>query len=116
MLSSFILRNLLGVRRGNNNNKAYNGGKGWSSNFVANVVSNNENNHSSWVLNSGVTHYVTNDVTKLSNVIMFHGSYRMTIENGGKLPIIHADSIYLFSAHKHLALRNVLHALLISKN
>lgn len=102
------MRNLLGGGRGNNKSQ---GGRGQPFVFVANAESNSDNNDGAWVLDSGASHHITNDVSSLSNVNTFSSSNRVIIENGDMLPISHIGISILFTSDNNsLVLRTVLHA------
>lgn len=93
--SCYTLINLIGGGKGNNNKNQGNG-RGHPSVFVASVGMNSDsNNNSSWILDCGATHHITNDASCLSNVTMFFGFDGTTIDNGGTLPITHIEITHL---------------------
>lgn len=72
---------------------------------------------SAWCLDSGASHHVTNDLSKLQQVSKFNGKTQLTVGNGSTIPIHHTGSTILPSlSHKPLILKNVIHSPLISRN
>ncbi|KAB2594907.1 hypothetical protein D8674_030357 [Pyrus ussuriensis x Pyrus communis] len=62
-----------------------------------------------WIVDSGVSHHITSDISALSQVKPFEGSEKITIGNGTGLPIKHIGSTKLQTPTHSLILNKVLH-------
>ena len=65
--------------------------------------------HSSWYLDSGTTHHVTNDVHNLTDPTLYQGTDQLQIRNGSGLTIHSTGSSSLISRSHSLKLVNILH-------
>lgn len=66
--------------------------------FVANITSNNP----TWLLDSGVSHHVTTDLSNLSLHALYTGSDDVIIRDGTGFSIVHIGSTSLFTLLPYL--------------
>lgn len=69
-----------------------------------------------WILDSGATHHVTNDLDQLHLTNPYRGNDHITVGDGNSLPIAHTGKLVLPTKNQNLYLPQVLHVPNISKN
>ncbi|CAN6704282.1 unnamed protein product [Malus baccata var. baccata] len=69
-----------------------------------------------WIVDSGASHYITSDISALSQVIPFEGSEKITIGNGIGLLIKNIGSTTLHTPKRSLILNKVLHVPTIARS
>lgn len=69
-----------------------------------------------WLLDSGASHHVTNDLNNLSLHAPYDGTEELVIGDGSSLPISNAGSFSLSTPTKNFSFSNVLHVPNISRN
>ncbi|KAJ9566804.1 hypothetical protein OSB04_002770 [Centaurea solstitialis] len=72
--------------------------------------------HPKWLLDSGASHHVTNDIENLSLHNPYDGTEELVIVDGTGLHISHTGSLTLPHLSSHLTLSNVLYVPSISRN
>lgn len=72
--------------------------------------------NNSWLLDSGASHHVTNDLNDLSQHNPYNGNEQLVIGDGTSLPITHIGSMYLNISDFPILLSNVLYVPKISRN
>jgi hypothetical protein len=69
-----------------------------------------------WILDSGATNHVTNDINNLSSFFHYDGQDTLQIGSGAGLPILHIGSSNLLISSHSISLKNVLHVSNFIKN
>jgi hypothetical protein len=69
-----------------------------------------------WVLDSGATDHMTNDMSRLHVQDAYQGNDQIQVANGMHVPILHIGESSLPGSTHPLCLKNVLHAPALSKN
>ena len=77
---------------------------------------NSNTSSNGWILDSGASHHVTNDLNNLSLHAPYDGSDEIVIGDGSSLPIAHTGSFSLTTLFKFFTFSNVLHVPSISRN
>lgn len=83
--------------------------------YVANPASS-ASTSSEWILDSGATNHVRNDLNNLSSFFNYDGNDMLQIGNGAGLPIRHIGSSKLSFSHHSISLTKILHVPQFSKN
>ncbi|KAJ3691762.1 hypothetical protein LUZ61_020926 [Rhynchospora tenuis] len=88
-----------------------------SSNFQAFVAQPSSTpNSTEWILDSGASHHVTNDINNMSSFFNYTGSDNLHIGDGSGLSIDHIGTSTITLSNVSLFLKNVLHVSTFSRN
>ena len=71
---------------------------------------------SSWLLDSGASHHVTNDLSSLSLYTPYNGHEELIIDDGTSLQITHIGSMFLALSNYNVNLSNILYVPKIFRN
>ncbi|KAI4345931.1 hypothetical protein L6164_013016 [Bauhinia variegata] len=83
----------------------------------ANITSTHSPPNNNWLVDSGASHHVTNDLQNLAHHYPYNGTEELVVGDGTGLPITHSGSLLLPSSYtSSFKLQNVLCAPQISKN
>ncbi|KAL4291971.1 hypothetical protein GQ457_14G011070 [Hibiscus cannabinus] len=70
----------------------------------------------SWVVDSGATHHVTLDASKVAHGVDYTGPGMLVVGNGHSLPINKTGQFALLSDSRLLLLNNLIHVPQVTKN
>ncbi|KAJ1686058.1 hypothetical protein LUZ63_017448 [Rhynchospora breviuscula] len=76
----------------------------------------NAPNSADWIIDSGASHHVTNDVNNLSSFFNYDGSDTLQIGDGSGLPIHHIGTTSLLLSNYMIHLKDTLHVANFSRN
>jgi len=65
--------------------------------------------HSNWIMDTGTSHYITQDLQQLSLAQPYPGSDQVQVSDGTGLKMSHTGQTFIFTPKKPLCLKNVLH-------
>lgn len=69
-----------------------------------------------WILNSGASSHLSNDINQLINITLYEGSYQIKVGNGHSLPITNTGQDLLPTPTRNLYLPKILHLPKLSHN